>query len=329
VVAEPDTSGIPERAWRGILSPESDIVSVRVPPQTPPDLDPLVVESVAPDHTVLVARTSTGAPLGATDFGPHLIGGLSAAALAAADLGAAELAPLAALPTADPPAPAPGTAVVTRGEPSGGRTPLAVWFSRADATQPVDVGLRLVDPLGRAAVQLAHVEGWTAPAPPNLELVTVTRVSATAAVVTVSSTEDRTARPPFVLAVTAARRLVVHPPLGGLALGREPQALDPRVVAPRGAVPVLPLGPGLPIGPGLPLGPTISASIALPDIRRDGGVRPLPFPPRPPVNGIRFSYREELGATQYDIYIPLAAPFSATVTLTSPEGPHTSLRASG
>ncbi|MBN9189447.1 MAG: hypothetical protein J0I62_13240, partial [Microbacterium sp.] len=86
----------------------------------------------------------------------------------------------------------------------------------------------------------------------------------------------------------------------------------------------------LPVLPGLPLGPTLTASIALPDIRRDGGrPLPIPFPPRPPVSGIRFAYRDELGGALYDIYIPLAATMSATVTLTAPEGPHTSVRATG
>jgi hypothetical protein len=292
-VAEPDTSGVPELAWRGILSPESDIVTVRIPPSTPPDLDPLVVESASPDHSVLVARTSTSASIADTDFGPHLVGALTAAALTEKGVAAASLAPLSAVAAADPPAPAAGMAVVVRGERSGGRTPLSVWFTRADPAQPVDVGLRVVDPLGRAAVQLAHVAGWSAPTPPNLELVAVTPVSATAAVVTVSSTEDRTARPPFVLAVSATRRIILRPPLG-------PQL--------RGG-----------------LGPTLTASVELPAIRSDGGGLPLPLPP----GGIRFAYRQEPVGTLYDIYIPLRSPFSAAVTLTSPEGAHTSLRAAG
>jgi len=332
-VAEPDTSGIPERAWRGILSPASDIVTVRVPPAGPPDLDPLVVESASPDHSVLVARTSTSAPIADTDFGPHLVGGLTAAALTEEGMAAASLVPLSALAAVDPAAPAAGVAVVVRGERAGGRTPLAVWFTRADPTQPVDVGLRLVDPLGRAAVQVAHVAGWTAPQPPNLELVAVTRASATAVVVTVSSTEGRTARPPFVLSVSAARRIVIGPPLGGhvrdaVAGG----ALAGGAVAGGGTMRDAVGGTAhvLPVLPGLPLGPTLTASIALPDIRRDGGrPLPIPFPPRPPVSGIRFAYRDELGGALYDIYIPLAATMSATVTLTAPEGPHTSVRATG
>ena len=332
-VAEPDTSGIPERAWRGILSPASDIVTVRVPPAGPPDLDPLVVESASPDHSVLVARTSTSAPIADTDFGPHLVGGLTAAALTEEGMAAASLVPLSALAAVDPAAPAAGVAVVVRGERAGGRTPLAVWFTRADPTQPVDVGLRLVDPLGRAAEQVAHVAGWTAPQPPNLELVAVTRASATAVVVTVSSTEGRTARPPFVLSVSAARRIVIGPPLGGhvrdaVAGG----ALAGGAVAGGGTMRDAVGGTAhvLPVLPGLPLGPTLTASIALPDIRRDGGrPLPIPFPPRPPVSGIRFAYRDELGGALYDIYIPLAATMSATVTLTAPEGPHTSVRATG
>ncbi|MES2095005.1 MAG: hypothetical protein V4531_14530 [Actinomycetota bacterium] len=321
-VAEPDTSGVPERGWRGILSPESDIVTVRVPPSTPPDLDPLVVESVTPDHSVLVARTSTSAPIVDTDFGPHLAGALTSAALTADGMAAASLAPLSVLAAADPPAPAVGVAVVVREERSGGRTPLAVWFTRADPAQPVDVGLRLVDPLGRAVVQLATVAGWTTPTPPNLELVAVTRASATAAVVTVSSTEERTVRPPFVLSVSAARRIIVRPPLGGV--GGLGGIGGIRSVAGAGEVRELLLIPGL------PLGPTLTASIELPAIRRDGGLPfPIPFPPRPPASGIRFAFREEVGPTLYDIYIPLAATMSATVTLTSPEGPHTSVRATG
>ena len=277
-VADPDTSSIPERGWRGVLSPESDIVTVRVPPSAPPDLDPLVVESVTADHNVFVARTSTSAPIPDTDLGPHLVGSLSGDTITADGLSSAALSALSAVLATDPPPPPPGSAVVTRGERTGGRTPLAIWFTRADATDSVDVGVRLVDPLGRASVQLAQVPGWTAPNPPNLTLVAVTRASANATVITVSSTEERTMQPPFVLAVAAARRIVVRPPLG------------------------------------------LKASIELPAIRSAG--RP-PVPPR-----VQFAYRDgSRGATLYDIYVPLTSPFSATVTLTSPGGPHTSVRA--
>ncbi|WP_062386636.1 hypothetical protein [Demequina iriomotensis] len=288
-VAEPDTSGVPEKGWRGLLSAASDIVTVSVPPAIPPDLDPLVVETVTADHTVLVARTSTAAPVADTDLGPHLVAGRTGAGVTPPDLDGAPPAALSSTPTADPsPYPSPGVAVVTRGAPVDGRTPLAVWFTRPDASSPVEVGLRLVDPLGRATVLTAHVAGWSAPVAPDLQLVAVTRVSPLASVITVTSRVDRLADPPFVLAVAAGRRLVVFPgPRDGAAAAR------------------------------------LTASIALPQIRPDGGGGL-------PTRGIRFAYRKGVSrVTAYDVYVPLASPFSATVTLTSPEGAHSAVRASG
>lgn len=303
--AEPDTTTIPERGWRGQLSPASDIVTVRVPPSTPPDLDPLVVEAVTPDRTVLVARTSTAAPIPDTDFGPHLIAAATGDSVTAATLEAVVPSSLSAVSaTEPPPAPAPGVAVVTRGTRVDGRTPLAIWFTRTDASDPVDVGLRLVDPLGRSSVEVTTVAGWTAPQPPDFALVGVKAVSASVSVVTVSSTVPRTATPPYTLAVSAARRGTLHLPTGPVV------------------VPV----------PSPSLGPALTASIALSDIRMDGGGSlELPLRPLYPAGRrIRFAYRKgPHGATLYDILIPLASPFAARLILTSPAGAQASLRATG
>ncbi|AYG03368.1 hypothetical protein [Gryllotalpicola protaetiae] len=311
VVAVPDVSGVPELGVRGLLSPESDIVTAVVPPTTPPDLDALVITPLTADHTGMVARTATTAPEAATPFGTHRLGAVagSAAAIDTEEQAQAmALADFSALSATDPsPLPAAGTTVLVRGPRAGGETPLAAFFTRADATQPIDVLVRIVDPMGRITEQRATAPGWS-PNPPNLTLVSVTASSATATVVTVSSTENRVAEPPFVLSVKATTR-----PL-----------LVPRLPSPLPGPAPLPL----------PRPTTLTAQIDLPDIPRAGGLRPprpLPSPiplPRPTGSGIEFAYRLSGHIVLYDILIPLGGRLSASVTLRSPDGTQTTVTAS-
>ncbi len=216
-VAVPDTSGVPEQAIRGLLSAESDIVTVATPPADGPDLAPLVVSDGTPDHLVLVARTSTAAP-DDTAWGAHRVAG-AGATTSDADLAALTTVALADVVTLGDgtPAPAtlptPGQAFLVRGPRSAGRTPLAVWFARADATVDADVGLRLVDPLGRATVQRATAPGVPLLPPPTLTLMGVSHPTPTTTRVTVTTSASTSDVPPATLSATAQPRLIRGPRL--------------------------------------------------------------------------------------------------------------------
>jgi hypothetical protein len=61
--------------------------------------------------------------------------------------------------------------VLERGVRAGGQSPLALWFTRPVAADPVDVSLRLVDPLGRAVEHTLTVPGWVPPPPMTVRIV--------------------------------------------------------------------------------------------------------------------------------------------------------------
>ena len=72
-----------------------------------------------------------------------------------------------------PPA-ALGVGAFTRAERAGGRTPLAVWFMRPAASQPVAVDLTLTDPLGRVASRHVAVPAGPLGLPPSLRIADIT-----------------------------------------------------------------------------------------------------------------------------------------------------------
>ncbi|QTE30075.1 hypothetical protein [Pengzhenrongella sicca] len=286
-VAVPDTSGVPEQAIRGLLSGESDIVTVATPPPGGPDLAPLVVSDGTPDHLVLVARTSTSAP-DDTAWGAHRAAG-SGVTTSDADLAALATVALADVVTLGDgtPAPAtlptPGQAVLVRGPRSGGRTPLAVWFARADATADADVGLRLVDPLGRATVQRATAPGVPALPPPTLTLRGVSHPTPTTTRVTVTTSASATDVPPATLSASARARTI----------------RGPRVRIYRGSA-------------ALPDIPATSAAVAQPGLIGFGWrwlLRPF---------GVR-------RIRAWDVLIPAGAPLTITVTIIAGDGQSASI----
>ena len=263
---------VPVEAVRGLPSDPSDVVSIAVTPDTPPDLAPLVIETDAA-HTGIVVRTSTSAPARTVLAGDHRV----AATAGAIDVPFVILQALPETALATTPGAAAIQPVLERGARTSGRTPLALWFTRPVAADPVDVAIRVLDPLGRVTERTETVPGWVPPPPATLSLVDVFTVVGRGVAVVVASDAPVAVLPPYQLVVRAIRR-------------RPPRPFPP-----------LPL-------PTRPL----TASMFLPDIPRSATPTAA--------GGIQFGWRRGDDGRLYDIWIPLAAPLTATITLVAPDG---------
>ncbi|HYW51509.1 MAG TPA: hypothetical protein VE861_12935, partial [Gemmatimonadaceae bacterium] len=201
---------VPVKAERGLPSEAGDVITVTVLPDSAPDLAPLTSAVWGAANDGVVVFTSTSAPFRALELGSHRVGG---------DAGAIVIAPveLHAVPagavTGAGPAPATASdtvAALVHGARAAGRSPLALWFRRTVPTNPVDVTLRVADPLGRVSEQRITVPGWTPPPPvlPGLGIIRVDRIVGRGVVVTVQSDASLTELPPWTLRVTATPRLL-------------------------------------------------------------------------------------------------------------------------
>ena len=219
-VAEPvDT--VPVQAVRGVPSPASDIVSVTIPPTTPPDLEPLTAVRWSTDHRSVLVRTSTSAPVRtlAGGVGPHTI---AARVTGIGGPGVATVVPLAglaSLPQVDltvaptgPATPSGTTAVLERGTRAVGRTPLAVWFRLPAAADPAEVTLTLVDPSGRSTDQTLTVPPYVAPPAYTITIPRWT-VRPTGVVVAIFTDAPRTLADGFSLRVRATSRGLLGRPV--------------------------------------------------------------------------------------------------------------------
>ncbi|TDC50721.1 hypothetical protein E1212_14255 [Jiangella ureilytica] len=200
---------VPVEAVRGRPSPACEPVLVTVLPAAGPDLAPLVALPLGAGSLVLVT-TSTAAPSRPVGLGSHRV---SVAVSGPGAGGVTDVAPvpLEAVPigpVADgaggPPAGADPGAVLVAGARSGGRTPLAVWLTRPDPHQPLDVVVRLADPLSRLTEQRVTVPP-VADSPPSLELIDVVTIVGRGVVLRIRSDADIEAEPPYVLLVQAQR----------------------------------------------------------------------------------------------------------------------------
>jgi hypothetical protein len=194
---------IPVEAVRGRPSAASDAVKVVSRPDGPPDLAPLVVETTNAAHTGIAIRTSTAAPARAVAAGDHRVsataGGISVTATA--------LQVLAETPLTTPPASAATDPVIERGIRAAGRSPLALWFTRPVAADPVEVALRIVDPLGRVTERTETVPGWTPPPVFGLSLVDAFAIAGRGVAITVATDAPVSVDPPYQLAVRATKRV--------------------------------------------------------------------------------------------------------------------------
>jgi hypothetical protein len=215
-VAQPvDT--VPVEAVRGLPSAASDQVLLRVRPTTPPDLAPLASQVWGGGHDGVLVTTSTSAP--ARDL-PDGVFRLSASVSAAqASGGPADVAPVAlgSVPVGPvdlgggAPAGASSDVLLRSGGRAAGRMPLAVWFTRPVAGSPVDVTVRLVDPLGGESVQTLSVPGWVAATPPSLVVLGVTKVVGRVVLRVASDAPVDAGRPVTMTIVVTPRGRVIGP----------------------------------------------------------------------------------------------------------------------
>src|SRR5215207_2093269 len=192
---------VPVEAVRGLPSDPSDVVSIAVAPDTAPDLAPLVIETDAA-HTGIVVRTSTSAAARTVWAGDHRV----AATAGAVDVPFVILQALPETALATAPGAAAIQPVLERGDRVSGRTPLALWFTRPVAADPVDIAIRVIDPLGRITERTETVPGWVPPPPATLSLVDVFPIVGRGVAVVVASDAPVAVLPPYQLAVRAIRR---------------------------------------------------------------------------------------------------------------------------
>lgn len=203
----------PVEAERGVTSPSGEPIRITVLPQSAPTLAPLVARPIGTGELVLVT-TSTTAPMREVALGSHRLSVDVERDAAVVDVAPLALESLASGPmtVADaPPADAAPGATVVHGERADGQSPLGVWFTRADADQPVDVTVRLVDPSGRVTTQSVTVPAGGVQ-PPPLDLVDAFRIAGRGVVVVVSSAAPVPNQPTYVLEVMVQPEPRLFPP---------------------------------------------------------------------------------------------------------------------
>jgi len=289
---------VPVEAVRGLPSPASDVAMFRVRPDGPPDLAPLVATIFGAGHDGVLVATSTSAPVRPLPDGEfHLSGSVSAAEPTGTAVDVDPIGLTAVLPGpvdlgGGPPA---GPGVLVRSGPrAGGRTPLAIWFTRPVATDAVAVELRLLDPLGRLTVQSVTVPGW-APPPPSLEIIDVTTIVGRRVIARMLSDAVVAADDPVTLTIVATpRRRVIRPLRLGVDRGLD--GLDEVVPAVR-----------------LPLQTAESLAILLSDV---------PTRVHPSTAAIQVVRADEEAPFEYDIALRMAPPFTLRLSLDTDDGTH-------
>lgn len=276
---------VPVQAVRGLPSDASDALAVLVPPAGPPDLAPLTSALTSGDGAGVVVRSSTSAPARATVTGSHRLLAIAGSQVASAT----PLQDLPETPLATPPPAAAAGAVLERAARSAGRSPLGLWFTRAVPADPVDVTVRLVDPLGRASERTITVPGFTPPPPVQLSIVRTTAIAGRGVSVEVLCDADPAAAPPFVLQVRAVQR---RPFPGG------------------GFPPLLPR--------------TLTASFPFDTIPDDL----LPPLPANRIQVVRHRLAAP-GQGNYGLWVPLTAPVTVTVSVMAPDGGRVTVTADG
>ena len=299
---------VPVQGVRGLLSEASDVISLLVPPG-PPDLAPLIGEIWGADHRGVVVRSSTTAPPWATSLGTSRVGGQAGAATV--PLVGFAIVEETALVT--PPAAAATDEVLQRGARSAGRSPLALWFTRPVAADPVAVTLRVADPLGRVVEQTLTVPGWVPPPPIHLTLVDSFAIAGRGVVLRLACDAPITADTPYVMEIRAVKGPRRFPPLGAvLELPHPAPAIVPRPIEEARIVRDDALHDLL-----LPLhGQSMSAAFPLAEI--PSGTPP--FSPRAAIQVVRAAAGGSAGQQAYTVLVPLTAPIRVDVAVAAAEG---------
>ena len=301
----------PPRAVRGLRSPSSEAVTVLALPPGPPQLDGLVAELWGPASEGVVVRGWTDAPVRAGAFGEHR---LSAVVTGAADLAVGPVA-VTALPVpgdpAAPPAGAEAAAVAVRGRPADGRTPLALWFTRATPDDPCTVTVTVVDPKGRRTSRDVVVPGNApASAPPTLEVLDVFSLRGRGLVVRLRTDAPVTAEPPgpATLSVTATT--------ARLPWWRPPSPPPGRSAGQRASS-----------SPGAGLRPLrdrkLSASFSLPDVPVTPRTRPFPR------STFALTRTSDESPHEYSLLVGLQSPVAISLTVALADASSTTVRVTG
>ena len=292
---------VPTEGVVGAPSEGSPALTLDVPPAGPPVLEDLV--SATWDDTGVTVLTATTAPLFTPPAGSFVL--RATASVAGAPLFAELSTTLDALAQVDGSS-GPGAPAPAGGDPgprwvrearSAGRTPLSLWFRRGGAGDPVDVTIRLADPLGRVTTRTLAVPAAPLTPPPTLEIIDAFVITGRGIAVTFRSDAPPTvtADGAALLRINARRRtLLPFPP-------RPP--FQPR----------LPFPPFPPRPPFPPPGQEVSLEIALPDVPRAG----VPPPAGQPVVVGRTS---DASPYDYSALIRLTAPAWITVAVVNPDG---------
>ena len=317
-VAQP-VDAVPVEAVRGVPSPASEVLSLWSLPPDGPDLAPLTGSVWGSSHKGVHVRSSTTALVRATAFGSHRLTA-SAGAVVLPMVALADLAET--LLTSAPPA-ATSSVVAERGARLSGQTPLAVWFTRPVAADPVDVTLRLVDPLGRAVERTLTVPGWVPPPPQVTLTIDSITVQGQAVLLGVSSNASRLVSAGYVMEVLAVQGGGRSGPV--LAPAVEPVLVDPAALGPAGLSPAVIRRPPVGIGAVVPpnslarlrhRGHELSGSFALSHIRTTQGF----FPSDGEIHVARPSGRRRRHESTYLVWVPLGTPVRVDVSVVGPDG---------
>ncbi|GAA2739211.1 hypothetical protein GCM10009867_34350 [Pedococcus aerophilus] len=306
---------VPAKGERGLPSVASDVVPLVVPPGAP-ELEPLTAEVWGGGHRGVLVRSATTAPPRWLPAGVHRLDGTAGAeGVAVVALPEVPRAPLTA-----PPAAASTTPIIEQGDRVAGRSPLALWFTRPVAADPVDVLLRLVDPFGREVTRELTVPGWVEPPPDvTLELVDVFTIAGRGVHVGIRTNASARRRPPYVLEVVASQLL------GPVVLPDRPPPFRERFPGGLGG-PVRAGGVGggfrrglpfPPVGPFLPRVRTLTGTFPFDEIpwASDG------LPRTGEIAVVRNRLRRGPGApAPYEAFIPLTGAVRISVGVLSPEG---------
>ena len=291
---------VPVEAVRGLPSPASDVVVLRVRPGAP-ELAMLEAHEWGPGSAGVLVRTSTSAPVRQLPDGVHRLSGHLSVALpgaGAVELPLVDLTDVVAGPQSlgDAGIPAAGSAaLLVRGPRAAGRTPLALWFTRPVAADPVDVLLRLTDPLGRVVEQHLTVPGHVDPAPPSLDLLDVFTIVGRGTLLRLRSDASLEDLPPTTLTVVV-----------GPALRRSNDRFGPFGAGAR--IPAVPVLVG--VGPGIGTDRLTIALAAIPTRSRPG---------RATIQVVRSTTR---APHEYEVMIRRGTPFTVRLSLDTADGRH-------
>ena len=195
VVAVP-VSSVPESAQRGQISIASDVITLSVRPDTPPDLAPLTHSEWEQTGHGLLINSSTDLRINDNPSGVHrLLATVDNQQLTFDDFNTISVAT-----STTPPDLGDGPALML-GERRAGRTPISIWLKRADRLQSVSVTMKLIDPRGRSTLANVVVPPWQS-SKLNVKVLDVFNINGRGSVITFSADAPVDSAEPGELTIT-------------------------------------------------------------------------------------------------------------------------------